>query len=200
MELLAEHDRIAADLHDHVIQELFATGMGLEGMLSAVANPELRARLVGAVDALDATIRNIRATIFQLQHDRSLTEPLEGRLLKVVEEGKAALGTAVDVTFSGPVDDRVPPHLTDDVVAVVREALSNAARHAHADTVRIAVALAGDQVEVEVADDGIGLDNPTRSSGLTNLRRRAERHHGTFDITSLPQGGTTLRWTARCQV
>ncbi len=200
MELLAEHDRIAADLHDHVIQELFATGMGLEGMLSAVANPELRARLVGAVDALDATIRNIRATIFQLQHDRSLTEPLEGRLLKVVEEGKAALGTAVDVTFSGPVDDRVPPHLTDDVVAVVREALSNAARHAHADTVRIAVALAGDQVEVEVSDDGIGLDNPTRSSGLTNLRRRAERHHGTFDITSLPQGGTTLRWTARCQV
>jgi signal transduction histidine kinase len=196
MALLREHDRIAADLHDHVIQELFATGMGLQGMLAAIDRPELRGRLVGYVDALDATIRRIRATIFQLQHDQAVSEPLKERLLKVVEEEDTALGTAIDVSFSGPVDDDVPAHLAEDVVAVVREALSNAARHAHADNVRMSVAVTGDRVKVQIEDDGIGLDNSTRSSGLTNLRQRAERHHGTFDIASSPEGGTTMRWTA----
>jgi signal transduction histidine kinase len=200
MAMLQENDRIAADLHDHVIQELFATGMGLQGMLSAIGSPELRARLVGCVDALDATIRHIRATIFQLQHDQAMKAPLRGRLLQVVEEENAALGSAVEVAFSGPADDSVPAHLAEDVVAVVREALSNAARHAHADQVRMSVTLAGGLLEVRVEDDGIGLDNPTRSSGLTNLRQRAERHHGSFDITSSAQHGTTLRWTGRYEV
>jgi signal transduction histidine kinase len=199
MAMLQEHDRIAADLHDHVIQELFATGMGLEGMLSAIGNPDLRARLVSSVDALDATIRHIRATIFQLQHDQTMTEPLKGRLLKVVEEEQAALGTTVDVTFSGPVDDQVSAHLAEDVVAVLREALSNAARHAHADTVRVSVVLTGDRLEIQVADDGIGLDSPTRSSGLRNLRQRAERNSGSFDVRSSPGQGTTLRWTGVCE-
>jgi signal transduction histidine kinase len=199
MALLAEHDRIAADLHDHVIQELFATGMGMEGMLSAIGSPELRARLGTFVDALDATIRHIRATIFQLQHDRVMTEPLRTRLLRVIDEEKAALGTPIDLSFSGPLDDQVPAHLAEDAVAVVREALSNAARHARADTVRVSVALTGDRLEVQVEDDGIGLDNPTRSSGLRNLRQRADRHHGTFDITSTPNHGTVLRWTGICR-
>ena len=187
MALLEEHDRIAADLHDHVIQELFATGMGLQAMISAVDRPELRARLVGSVDSLDATIRHIRATIFQLQHDQANPGPLQRRLLTVVEEERAALDAAVDVVFDGPVDDQVPAHLAEDVVAVVREALSNAARHAHADNVQMTVARTGDHLEVQVQDDGIGMDNPTRSSGLANLRKRAERHHGTFAITSRPQ-------------
>jgi signal transduction histidine kinase len=200
MALLQEHERIAADLHDHVIQELFATGMGLQGMLSAVDRPELRARLVGYVDALDATIRHIRATIFQLQHDQAMTEPLKRRLLQVVEEEKAALGTAVDVGFSGPVDEHVSAHLAEDVVAVVREALSNAARHAHADTVRMSVTMTGTFLEVQVEDDGIGLGTTTRCSGLANLRRRAERHHGSLEVTSSPGHGTTLRWTGRCEV
>jgi signal transduction histidine kinase len=199
MALLAEHDRIAADLHDHVIQELFATGMGMEGMLSAIGSPELRARLGTFVDALDATIRHIRATIFQLQHDRVMTEPLRTRLLRVVEEEKAALGAPIDLSFAGSLDDQVPAHLAEDAIAVVREALSNAARHARADTVRVSVTLTGDRLEVQVEDDGIGLDNPTRSSGLRNLRQRAERHHGSLDITSTPNHGTTLRWTGLCE-
>jgi signal transduction histidine kinase len=174
--------------------------MGLQGMLSAIDRPELRARVMGAVDALDATIRHIRTTIFQLQHDQSLTEPLKTRLLTVVEEEKAALGKAVDVVFTGSVDDQVPAHLAEDVVAVMREALSNAARHAHADSVRIAVAVTGGSIEIRIEDDGIGLDNPTRSSGLTNLRQRAERHHGTFDISSSPGHGTSLHWTASFDV
>jgi signal transduction histidine kinase len=195
MALLAEHDRIAADLHDHVIQELFATGMGLQGMLSAIERPDLRERLLSSVDALDDTIRHIRATIFQLQHDQAKTASLQHRLLKVVEEERAALGTAIDVAFSGPLDDQVPAHLVEDAVAVVREALSNAARHARATHVRMTVAMTDAFLEVQVKDDGIGLDNPRRSSGLTNLRNRAERHHGTFDITSSAHEGTTLRWT-----
>jgi nitrate/nitrite-specific signal transduction histidine kinase len=198
MALLQEHDRIAADLHDHVIQELFATGMGLQSMLSAIDRPELRSRLLGCVDALDTTIRHIRATIFQLQHDEAMTEPLRARLLKVVDEERAALGTPVDVAFSGPVDDRVAVHLAEDVVAVVREALSNAARHAHAHAVRVSLTLAGGILEVRVEDDGIGLDHPTRSSGLSNLRQRAERHGGSLDIASSPEGGTTLRWRVPC--
>jgi signal transduction histidine kinase len=195
MALLAEHDRIAADLHDHVIQELFATGMGLQGMLSGIERPDLQARLVASVDALDNTIRQIRATIFQLQHDQVGTAPLKHRLLEVVEEERAALRAPVDVRFSGPLDDQLPAHLVEDVVAVIREALSNTARHAHASNVRMSVAMTGGTLEVQVEDDGIGLDNPARSSGLANLRRRAERHRGTFDVTSPAEGGTSLRWT-----
>ena len=92
----------------------------------------------------------------------------------------------------------MPAHVAEDVVAVVREALSNVARHAHADTVRMSVAMTGGFIEVRVEDDGVGIGSPTRSSGLTNLRQRAERHRGSFDVTSSPEGGTTLRWTASC--
>jgi two-component system, NarL family, sensor histidine kinase DevS len=195
MALLAEHDRIAADLHDHVIQELFATGMGLQGMLSGIERPDLRGRLLASVDALDNTIRHIRATIFQLQHDQTRSASLELRLLEVVEEERAALGSAINVTLSGPLDDQVPAQLVEGAVAVVREALSNAARHAQAREVRLTVAMSDASLEITVEDDGVGPDHPTRSSGLTNLRNRAERHHGTFDISSSAHGGTRLRWT-----
>jgi signal transduction histidine kinase len=107
--LLHEHDRIAADLHDHVIQELFATGMRLQGMLLAIDHPRLQARLVSSVDSLDATIRHIRATTFELQPDQAMTETLKGRLLKVVEEHNAALDRPVEVTFSAPSATTCPP-------------------------------------------------------------------------------------------
>jgi two-component system, NarL family, sensor histidine kinase DevS len=195
MRLIEDHDRIAADLHDHVIQQLFAVGMGLQGILRTLPRKEQQARIHDYVDALDATITRIRMTIFQLRVDQS-ADSLQRRLLAVMEEETPVLGFSPDIRFTGPLDLGVGRDLADDVVAVVREALSNVGRHAAASSVAVEVGLVHGIVTVDVCDDGRGIDNPTRSSGLTNLRRRAEAHHGTFHLTRSPQGGTHLRWSA----
>jgi signal transduction histidine kinase len=198
MRLIEDHDRIAADLHDHVIQQLFAVGMGLQGILRTLPRQEQQARIHDYVDALDATITRIRMTIFQLRVDQS-ADSLQRRLLAVMEEETPVLGFSPDIRFTGPLDLGVGGELADDVVAVVREALSNVGRHAAASSVAVEVSLVQGMVTVDVCDDGRGIGNPTRSSGLTNLRRRAEAHHGGFHLTRSPQGGTRLRWTARAE-
>jgi signal transduction histidine kinase len=198
MRLIEDHDRIAADLHDHVIQQLFAVGMGLQGILRTLPRQEQQARIHDYVDALDATITRIRMTIFQLRVDQS-ADSLQRRLLAVMEEETPVLGFSPDIRFTGPLDLGVGSDLADDVVAVVREALSNVGRHAAASSVAVEVSLVQGMVTVDVCDDGRGIGNPTRSSGLTNLRRRAEAHHGGFHLTRSPQGGTRLRWTARAE-
>ena len=194
--LLADHDRIAADLHDHVIQQLFATGMGLNGLVPHQARPEHQQRLLGYVTALDDTIRTIRTTIFALQHRQPAAPGVLARLMAVVDDQRPLLGFSPRVDFSGNLDQEVPADLADDVVAVLRESLSNIARHAHAESAAIRVALEGPVLEVRVTDDGTGIGQPTRSSGLGNLRRRAEAHHGTFEVRSPDGGGTLLLWTA----
>lgn len=194
--MLADHDRIAADLHDHVIQELFATGMGLHGMVHLQSEPEHRARLLSYVESLDETIRRIRTTIFQVQRPPPGAPSLRTRLLAVLADERPALGFGPHLEFSGSLDRGVPDDLGDDVVAVLREALSNVARHAHAASAQVRIALAGRVVEVEVSDDGDGIGDPSRSSGLGNLQRRAEAHGGTFSVSSPAAGGTQLRWTA----
>jgi signal transduction histidine kinase len=198
MRLIEDHDRIAADLHDHVIQQLFAVGMGLQGILRTLPRQEQQARIHDYVDALDATITRIRMTIFQLRVDQS-ADSLQRRLLAVMEDETPVLGFSPDIRFTGPLDLGVGGELADDVVAVVREALSNVGRHAAASSVAVEVSLVQGMVTVDVCDDGRGIGNPTRSSGLTNLRRRAEAHHGGFHLTRSPQGGTRLRWTARAE-
>lgn len=195
--LLREHERIAADLHDHVIQELFALAMGLQSMVGGLERPEQQTRVLGYVDALDDTIRRVRATIFQLNHKRAAAS-LKHRLLAVLEQERPALGFAANVEFSGPLEHTVPAHMAEDVVAVVREAVSNTARHAAARSVRVRVAVAQGLLTVEVRDDGRGIGHSRRSSGLTNLRRRAERYGGSLEVSTPPEGGTRLRWTGRC--
>jgi signal transduction histidine kinase len=194
--VLREHQRIAADLHDHVIQELFATGMGLQSMVYRIDDPEHGARLGEYVDAIDSTIRRIRTTIFQLNRSASGAGSLKERLLAVVQDARAALGFAAHVEFSGPLDHAVPAGLGDEAVAVAREGLSNAARHAAASTVRLRVTLTDEVLSVDVVDNGRGIDNPTRSSGLTNLRQRARRYGGDLAVIRPPGGGTHLHWTA----
>jgi signal transduction histidine kinase len=194
--LLAEHERIAADLHDHVIQELFAIGMGLHGMVHHQSSPPQQQRLLGYVDALDQTVRRIRTTIFTLKRRPGDARSLRAQLLTVLDDERPALGFAARIDFSGALDLDVPDDVADDVVAVVREALSNVARHARARNVDVGVSLAGPLLEIAVVDDGAGLGGVTRSSGLSNLRRRAEAHAGTFRIWSPQTGGTHLRWTA----
>ena len=195
--LMADHERIAADLHDHVIQELFATGMGLQGLVSLQARPEDRQRILGHVDAIDATIRRIRTTIFQVKHRATADPRLRHQLITVLDEEQAAMGMTAQIDFSGHLDLGVPPALTEDVVAVVREALSNIARHAGASNAKVMVDLTDGVLTLEVTDDGVGIKNTGRSSGLANIRRRAEVHGGTLELSVPPGGGTHLRWTAQ---
>ncbi len=193
---LEDHDRIARDLHDHVIQEVFAVGMGLQGLATVVDKPAVGARIIGYVDALDRVVSQIRTTIFQLHVGRPHGS-LQARLLAIVGEHTSQLGFAPQVRFTGPLDTLVPQEVADDVLAVTRESLSNAARHAGAGSVEILLSLDQDLVRLEVTDDGRGLGTPTRTSGLANIRRRAEDNHGTLELTTPDDGGTRIVWTAR---
>lgn len=196
LRMVEDHDRIAADLHDHVIQELFATGMGLQRVIPHLRDADQRTRVLGYVEALDATIRRIRTTIFQLHTGMVGAESLRQRLGHVIREETAALGFPPATDFAGLTGD-VASGLADDVVAVVREALSNVARHSGADQASLRFVSDGDVLCAEVIDNGRGLGAPARLSGLGNLRRRAESRGGSLDIDMPPGGGTRLRWTAR---
>ena len=191
-----DRDRIAGDLHDHVIQELFALGMGLQGLASVTDGPAHVSRIVGYIDSLDHVISTIRGTIFQMQqpigHDPT---GLQARIVDIATEHTPQLGYTPQLRFAGPLDLAVDEGLAADVLAVIREAISNCARHAHATRLEISIALAHDLLTLEITDNGHGLGTPTRSSGLTNMRRRAEHHHGTLAITTPDQGGTHLAWT-----
>ena len=193
---LADHERIAADLHDHVIQELFATGMGLEGLIHG-ASADQRPRLMSYVESLDATIRRIRSTIFALHHPTTSDGTVQQRVLAVLEDAIPSLGFDASIEFSGSLDLNVPDRLCDDVVAVAREALSNIARHAAASAVHIRVAIDDGLLSLDISDNGDGIGSPTRSSGLSNMRLRAQTHHGDLTISEGPGGGTHLHWTAR---
>ncbi|MEO6702380.1 MAG: GAF domain-containing protein [Jatrophihabitantaceae bacterium] len=194
---IADRDRIAVGLNDRVIGELFSIGIGLQGMVSSLDSAEQRDRVMKHVDALDATIRRIRTTIFALQPAAQPAGGLPQRLLEVLGQEAEALGFVVGVEFRGPLGLAISAGLADDVVAVVREALSNVARHAGAGRARLRIHLIGALLSVEVTDDGGGIGVPTRSSGLANLRQRAHSHGGEMLLSTPDGGGTRLHWTAR---
>lgn len=203
MVLLEDRDRIARDLHDHVIQRLFAAGLSVQSVAAAEGGSERGQRLTRVVDDLDETIRQIRTSIFQLRgalgpHTGTVRE----RLLTVAAEVAPLLGFEPQVRFTGPIDAVVPDAVVEDLLAVLREALTNAARHADATRVDIDVAVAGSQLAIDVIDDGVGIGNTVRRSGLANLRQRAERRGGSLSVgRGAPdreppiQEGTCLRWT-----
>ncbi len=193
---LEERDRIAMDLHDHVIQELFAVGMGLERLSTLVDNPDQLSRLGTYVGLLNNTISTIRTRIFQLQPDRHDPSGLQTQLLDQAGAQTEYLGYAPQLHFSGPIDGAVDADLADDILAVTREALSNCARHAHATSVTVTIANRGGLLTVTVTDNGVGIGDTTRSSGLSHMLRRAERHHGTCTLTTPTAGGTRVTWTA----
>jgi two-component system, NarL family, sensor histidine kinase DevS len=197
---MEDHDRIAADLHDHVIGELFALGMSLQGLAGRAGQAGDAERLSGYVDRIDGIISKIRASIFQIQ-PRHHDDPagLQDQLAELAAEHTPQLGFAPALRFAGPVDSSVDASLAADILAVTREALSNCARHARATTAGIAVTAANGVITVEVTDNGRGIGTPARSSGLANMRHRAQRNAGTLQITTPPGGGTQLTWTARLQ-
>ena len=195
--LVQERSRIARDLHDHVIQRLFATGLGLQSLMTTVPS-DLRENLSEHVDAIDSAIAQIRTAVFTLG-SRSVvgSTGLRHRVLEVVSEMTSLLSSTPTLTFSGPVDLMITADFAEDVIAVVREGLSNIARHAHASQASVDVSIVGESVVVRIEDDGRGMpDHPLRSSGTTNLATRAALYEGTFIIETRSPRGTTVTWSA----
>jgi signal transduction histidine kinase len=193
--ILADRERIAHDLHDHVIQKLFAAGLDLQGTIARARSPEITDRLTNTLDDLQSTIDDIRATIFKLQNPETESGDLRQRISNRIAELTEDRDIATTLDISGALT-AIPAELADHAEAVITEAVSNAVRHARAShlTVRIC---GDDQLTVEVVDDGCGIppDNQRRS-GLANMQRRAAWAGGDCSITAPPEGGTRVYWTA----
>ncbi|SFI61386.1 GAF domain-containing protein [Amycolatopsis sacchari] len=195
-----ERDRIARDLHDLVIQRLFAIGLGLEGLSRLTKQPELAERVTGFVRDLDRTIRDVRNSIFSLQEPAEAHGGVRSDLLRMAQDSTAMLGFEPRVSFDGPLDAAVTGPLRADLLATVREALSNVARHAGANSVAVEVVVerGNRELSLTVLDDGVGCTGSSpHGQGLANLRKRAARWHGTLTVGPRPEGGTKLVWTAR---
>ncbi|RJK92794.1 GAF domain-containing sensor histidine kinase [Vallicoccus soli] len=184
-----DRERIARDLHDHVIQQVFATGLQVQGVARGL-DAEPRARLEEAVDELDAAIASIRGMIHQLgQPDGALAAEVRG----LVDRSERLLGWRPALEVRGPLDEGVPARVRPHLVAVLREALSNVARHAGASAAWVRVDV-GDRIVAEVRDDGVGPGTSGRRSGLRNLRERAEGLGGSMLVEAVEGGGTRVRW------
>ncbi len=194
LDVFADRDRIARDLHDHVIQRLFATGLQLQSTLRRIEDTTVRERVGQAVGELDRTVREIRTAIFDLHTlDEGTAGGLRRRLLDTAAEAAAGSGLSPAVRISGPVDVLVPPEVGAHAVAVVREGVSNAVRHGHATAVTLTVEAADGHLLIDVTDDGIGIDPTAARSGLRNLEERAQKCGGTLDVHPA-RPGTRLTW------
>jgi signal transduction histidine kinase len=192
--LLEDRARIARDLHDHVIQQVFAAGLVIQATASRVRDPEAVTALQEVVGNLDDAIKQIRVSIFQLQPP--VLGGLRSAVLDVVSEVQPGLGIGPRLDLDGPLDAVATPDLVSDVTAVVREALVNVARHARASSVVLSIHATTSRLTVTVSDDGVGVGDVRRRSGLGNLRDRAESRHGSMVVAEVPDlGGTTLVWT-----
>ena len=195
LSVLDDRDRIARDLHDRVVQRIFAIGMALQ---SAMRLPELGLvvdRVGKAVEDLDSTITEIRTTIFELG-DSAIHGGLRRGVLGVAEELTPSLGSRPEVVFDGPIDTAIPQHIADHLLSVLREALTNAGKHAQATTFVVTLRV-GSEVTLEVADNGKGMTpllEGRAALGLSNLRGRAEKLGGTFEIQPAQGGGTRVIW------
>jgi signal transduction histidine kinase len=196
LDVYEDRDRIARDLHDLVIQRVFAAGLALQSVLPRLSDTDARRRVHAVIGQLDDTVRDIRTTIFDLHtgDGAEAWDSLRRRVQDIVAETAGDL-LRTSVRTSGAVDTLVTGDLAPDVEAVVREAVSNAARHSGAQHVTVTLD-AADGVVVEVVDDGRGIDDRTARSGLRNLAERARRHGGDLSVERLPDGGTRLRWSA----
>ncbi|GGO10243.1 histidine kinase [Microbispora rosea subsp. aerata] len=194
--LLEDRDRIAKDLHDVVIQRLFAVAMTLMSAVRLVERPEASSRLQSAIDELDTTIRQIRSTIFALQTPHEETSPsLRAQIVSLVEGSRGHLGFMPGLSMEGRLDNDVPAEVAEHLLAVLREALSNIVRHARASHADVAVNAADGRLTLVVKDNGVGVPAEGRRSGLRNLADRAERLGGSFTLASPETGGTRLEWS-----
>ncbi|MEO7125485.1 MAG: histidine kinase [Nakamurella sp.] len=218
-ELMADRERIARDLHDQVIQRLYAVGLTLQGQLRRIADPTVAERVDHAIGEIDEAIADLRASIFDLRATADSRTSLRRRLSEIVAGANGANGAngpngsdgansadgaarRVVLRCRGPIDTLILPELAAEVEAVVREAVSNAVKHSGATTVAVTVT-AADSLHVTVADNGRGIPSNVERSGLKNLAERAKSCGGELHVDSVIRGsdtdpcavtGTTLRW------
>jgi len=189
-----DRDRIAKDLHDLVIQRLYATGMSLQGVTSLIRVPEVAERVTRSVDALDDTIREIRSAIFALQtHPDAKPAAVRARILFVAQEMASALGFPPSLQLDGELDTVLPEEITEHLLSALRESLSNAARHSGASEVGVNIST-GKELVLVVTDNGVGITPGGRRSGLRNLEHRAAALGGSLVTRPAEGGGTELIW------
>lgn len=196
--LLNERERIARDLHDDVIQRLFAAGLTLQSTAQLVGDPTVTDRISRVIDDLDITIQRVRSSIFELNRHASDMPSVRAEIINVCNEAARALGFEPHCQTSGPIDSAVSKHVADHLLFSLREALSNVARHAEATAVEVVITVDGPRLSLVVTDDGIGLgaSEVRAGSGLTNLRERADAVAGRFTIGPGEGRGTRLVWEA----
>ncbi len=188
-----DRDRIAQDLHDLVIQRLFAAGLGIQNLRRFATDPAAEARITKLTEELDESIRELRNTIYSLRAKQTDREGLSRSLFDAVHECLRTTGITPKITVEGRLED-LPSPLARQVLAVVTETVSNAARHSGATSITVALTALTDAVEVLVEDDGKGFAGPARASGLANIQRRARSLDGTSSIDSVPGAGTRVLW------
>lgn len=195
LSVLEERDRIGRDLHDHVIQRLFASGLGAQSLIERSHDVTVRAGLTELVTDLTGTIRQIRSTIFALRDSTSQTPSIRRTVALLVAQLTPVLGFRPEVHLSGPLDTLVSEPVRNDVEAVLREALTNVSRHSGATASSVQLMVNRSLLAVMITDNGCGLGDPVPWSGLGNLRARAEGHGGSLVVDHQPGGGLRLRWT-----
>lgn len=189
--MFEDRDRIGRDLHDLVIQRLFAIGLSLEAT-SAQLQPDAARRLSTTVDDIDATIKDIRRSIFALSAAPEARN-LRRDLTEVIRRVAPSLGFTPVLAAEGPLNSAISDQVAQHLLAVLGEALVNVSRHAHASTVTVALGVTT-EVTLTVSDDGVGFGVGERRSGLRNMRERAEQLGGRLTVTSAPGEGTTIAW------
>ncbi|MBX3286049.1 MAG: GAF domain-containing protein [Actinobacteria bacterium] len=197
LDLIADRDRIARDLHDTVIQRLFATGLALQGAARLAGPlPEVADRIQQAVDELDLVVRQVRSSIFELHAAETSSHGIRRQLLALGDELTGALGYAPTFQFEGPVDAAADEVVGGHLLAVVGEALANVARHASSPVARVRVVVADGLLTATIDDEGVGL-GPRREGGhgLDNLQRRAHELGGHALVEPRPEGGTHVEWS-----
>ena len=192
--LVEDRERIARDLHDTVIQRLFASGLRLQGTMRLVQSPEVSERIAAVVDDLDLTVKHIRTAIFGLEASRAAKGSLRQRALALISEAAGALGFEPRLLFDGPVDT-TPEPVAAEALAVLREALANVARHAHAGQVKVEIEADGD-LALRVIDDGRGMPAERRAGGhgLANMEARAHKLGGSLHVGPGADSGTVVEW------
>jgi signal transduction histidine kinase len=192
---IEDRERIARDLHDTVIQRLFAIGLALQATVRLVNDPRVAERLIAAVDDLDTTVRDVRSAIFELHTVRLPGRSVRQGLVQLCAESARGLGFEPVIRFDGPIDSAVDEALADELFAVVRESLTNVGKHARAKAAEVWEQVRDGWLTVRITDDGVGYAGdlgPGR--GVDNLRSRATRLGGSFQIGSSESGGTAIEW------
>ena len=198
--VLEDRDRIARDLHDSVIQRLFAIGLSLQGLAKPPLEPPTIERIQHAIRDLDDTIRQVRSSIFELASTSTPKPGLRSSVLALVRELRPVVGFDVSVSFDGPVDASIPEPIAEHLLFTIREALTNVGRHAKASRASVRLQTDTESVTLEIVDNGRGLaaatgDGTTGTGlGLTNLRRRAEKLGGELELSTPEGGGTSILW------